>query len=242
MRRPQRLRELSQTTATIGPEATDELDLSDDDLLAELDAEFAELTSEIDRITALPQEWAKETQIQQLTMLRDEWLKKAREKKNRPQWQAKVEEALSAAFEKVVRDGTTVDLDGKMSFKLDQQTLGKEAMPVLQALFQGLTQTLAEKVVTLNLKGTHTPRDTPTADAVQAEATSPSGESDQAPSPESGPPAGGDAASPASSPATAESAPESTEAKVQIKLDFGQILGTLFKQVASNISDKKEDD
>jgi hypothetical protein len=190
----------------------------DADLTAELDAEFADLNREIERISSLPQEWAKEQQVQQLTKLRDDWLVKAREHKDRPQWQRKVEEALGSAFEKILRDGTQVGFDGKMSFRLNQDSLGTHGTPVLGTLLEGLSEVLAEKVRTFTLAAMSAKPIVASSTPVEPAAPSPAAaEAKEAPTP-------GQTAQPAQ--------PVGETPQVQIKLDLQILLGALLQPLA----------
>ncbi len=115
------------------------------EVLSELDAEFAELEVEIQRISALPQASAPE-KVALLDELRRKWKERLASKSNedeeaKPKWRQQIDKALEGAIGEIL-DDQQVDIDGNLSFSLDNDTVQKHAPKVMQALAAGLGQAM----------------------------------------------------------------------------------------------------
>lgn len=115
-------------------------------VLAEIEAEFAAISTEIQRISALPASEAPKKPAL-LAALRADWKKKAGERDpNRPEWRKSLDEALDRAIDKLMADSIVELPDGQMAFQMNNQTLQSEAPPILKALLGGFTAMLQEKL------------------------------------------------------------------------------------------------
>ncbi|MFT7580977.1 MAG: hypothetical protein ACI9MR_002651 [Myxococcota bacterium] len=118
--------------------------LDDPNVLAEIEAEFAELTAEIDRISALPTSRSPE-KAALLKGLREQWQKKSTEHGDRPEWRARIDDTISEAVGKILEDGLQETADGKLAFQLQGDSLTTHGQPVLTALLGGFQGYLAER-------------------------------------------------------------------------------------------------
>ncbi len=126
-----------------------------------IDDEFAELEQEIARITALPAGSSGE-QLALLEALRQVWTRRADERDDdRPHWLKRVDEAIARGLERIVAQSRTIDSRGALGtqIRLDGETLKKEAGPVVNALLQGLGETLLLSLVQAKQQKAENPED-----------------------------------------------------------------------------------
>lgn len=126
------------------PPPTPELD--DPALLAEIEAEFADLTREIERISAMPASMQVEKN-QLLQALRESWRNRlaAHQAADRPEWRRRLDETLNRAVDRLLEDGLHQNADGSLAFNLRGQTLQEEGGPVIRGLLDGFVHMLEEK-------------------------------------------------------------------------------------------------
>ncbi|MCA9517804.1 MAG: hypothetical protein KC635_22850, partial [Myxococcales bacterium] len=117
--------------------------LDDPALLAEIEAEFAELRAEIDRISAAPGTTGP-MKAQLLKAIRQQWRERA-VLKDRPQWRKKLDDVLGEALEKIMADGLVEGPGGQMQFQLQGSTLQDQGGPVMTALLDGFQGYLQER-------------------------------------------------------------------------------------------------
>ncbi len=119
--------------------------LDDPALLAEIEAEFAELTAEIQRISAMPSS-AAPRKSQLLEGLRASWRERlAARTGDRPEWRKKLDDTIGEAVERLLEDGIVENADGSLAFALRGDTLKNEGGPLLRGLMDGLSNMLAER-------------------------------------------------------------------------------------------------
>jgi hypothetical protein len=118
--------------------------MAGDDAKRIIDEEFAALTRELDRLAGQPRKTSKEqeTVVAAVEKLQAEWRRKLAEHPDRPEWQKRVQQALAAALGTLARDDKSFGLDGKLTLKLDGETLKKHGAPVVDALLGGLIHSL----------------------------------------------------------------------------------------------------
>ena len=120
--------------------------LDDPALLAEIEAEFAELTAEIQRISAMPSHVGPR-KSELLEALRASWRERLEAKTgDRPQWRQKLDETISRAVDRLLEDGIVENADGSIGFALRGDTLQNEGGPLLRGLLDGLSNMLTEKL------------------------------------------------------------------------------------------------
>lgn len=127
-------------------EAVDETTAAE--FMSALDAEFAELETEIARIGALPQAGTPQ-KVAMLQALRAKWKERntARvEDEDRPRWRRSIDEALQEAIGQIL-DDQAVDIDGNLAFNLETDTVQRNAPKVMQALAAGLGEAMASGAV-----------------------------------------------------------------------------------------------
>lgn len=119
--------------------------LDDPALLAEIEAEFAELTAEIQRISAMPsQVGPRKSEL--LEALRASWRERLKAKTgDRPEWRQKLDETISRAVDRLLEDGIVENADGSLGFALRGDTIQSEGGPLLRGLLDGLSHMLTEK-------------------------------------------------------------------------------------------------
>lgn len=117
--------------------------LNDPALLAEIEAEFAELRAEIDRISAMPAT-SGPRKAELLRALRKQWRERP-VSKDQPAWRAKLDVVVGAALEQIMAEGLQEGPGGNMQFQLQGSSLQDHGGPVLSALLDGFQAYLAEK-------------------------------------------------------------------------------------------------
>lgn len=119
--------------------------LDDPALLAEIEAEFAELTAEIHRISAMPSHVGPR-KSELLEALRASWRERLLAKTgDRPEWRQKLDETISRAVDRLLEDGIVENADGSLGFALRGDTIQSEGGPLLRGLLDGLSHMLTEK-------------------------------------------------------------------------------------------------
>lgn len=119
--------------------------LDDPALLAEIEAEFAELTAEIQRISAMPSHVGPR-KSELLEALRASWRERLKAKTgDRPEWRQKLDETISRAVDRLLEDGIVENADGSLGFALRGDTIQSEGGPLLRGLLDGLSHMLTEK-------------------------------------------------------------------------------------------------
>ena len=212
-------------------------DTIDADIQAEIEAEFAELTAEIDRINALPQTAAPE-KVAMLEALRTQWRgreRKAAEDDDRPEWRRSIDDAVSQAVDGLLTDGLDVDLDGNIQFDLQGESMKIHGQPVVDALIGGLQATLADRF--------------PAISAASQAGVDPGrmlmatllGGLDQAVRSRTERPTAPTKATPASEEAPAEGTPAAKGA-VKMNIDFSALIGALLKPPAAKDDSPPEAD
>ncbi|TNF26645.1 MAG: hypothetical protein EP329_20915, partial [Deltaproteobacteria bacterium] len=119
--------------------------LDDPQLLAEIEAEFAELTAEIEKINALPRSMTPK-KAELIKDLKRQWLAKRAESGDRPEWRKRMDDAIGEAITKVLEDGIQETPDGRMEFALQNDSLQVHGGPLMEALLTGFKHMLAEKL------------------------------------------------------------------------------------------------
>lgn len=128
------------------PSEPQRLEDVDPAVLAEIEAEFAAITQEIQRISAMPRS-SGTRKAEMLKAIRGDWEKRAAERSpDRPEWRKRLDAALDQAIDKMLVD-SLVDLpDGSVAFQLNSNTMQSEAPPLLKALLDGIIATWQEKL------------------------------------------------------------------------------------------------
>jgi len=123
--------------------------VDDPALLAEIEAEFAELTREIERISAMPRSMAPE-KGKLIEALRASWRTRleSAEVKDRPEWRQRLDVTLGNAVDKLIQDGIQENADGSLGFSLRSDTLQAEGGPVIRSLLDGFAHILEERFPT----------------------------------------------------------------------------------------------
>ena len=119
--------------------------LEDPELLAEIEAEFAELTAELERINALPRSMAPK-KAELVKSLREQWFAKQGARPDRPEWRKKMDDALGEAISKILEDGIQETGDGRLEFALRNDSVQTHGGPLMEALLVGFRQMLTEKL------------------------------------------------------------------------------------------------
>ncbi len=112
-----------------------------------LDDELAELKREIDRITHItPRVVADPTgMLAALKGLQKEWTDRGAARPDAPEWRRRLDAALAEAFQKIVRDGQTVDAQGNITFRLDAGALEQHGAPVVTQVLESLEAQFVKK-------------------------------------------------------------------------------------------------
>ena len=209
----------------------------DPEVRAEIEAEFAELTAEIERINALPQTAAPE-KAAMLEALRQQWRERrpvAVSQEGAPPWRRAFDVAIGDAVDGLLTEGLDVDLDGNIQFDLQSDSLKMHGQPVVDALLTGLQATLAERFPALGAAtkaGVDPGRMFMAAllgglEQVVSSSIKPSATSEDVPS-------------------DAKAAPEGGDSAVKMSVDFGGLIGALLKPpkpaTAEDAPDGAEDD
>ena len=119
--------------------------LDDPALLAEIEAEFAELTAEIQRISAMPS-GAAPRKSELLESLRASWRARlAARTGERPEWRKRLDDTIGQAVDRLLEDGIVENPDGSLAFALRGDTLKNEGGPLLRGLMDGLSNLLSER-------------------------------------------------------------------------------------------------
>ncbi len=120
--------------------------VDDPALLAEIEAEFAELTREIERISAMPRSIAPQKQ-QLVEALRASWRTRLDERggKERPEWRQRLDTTIGKAIDRLLEDGIQENPDGSLGFALRGDTLQSEGGPVMRGLLEGFAHMLEER-------------------------------------------------------------------------------------------------
>ena len=114
--------------------------LDDPALLAEIEAEFAELTREIQRISAMPKN-AGPRKSELLEALRQSWRERLVSRGgDRPEWRKKLDETIGRAVDRLLEDGIVENADGSLGFALRGDTVQNEGGPLLRGLLDGLSR------------------------------------------------------------------------------------------------------
>lgn len=119
--------------------------LDDPALLAEIEAEFAELTREIQRISAMPANVGPR-KSELLEALRQSWRDRLISRGvDKPEWRQRLDETIGRAVDRLLEDGIVENADGSLGFALRGDTLQNEGGPLLRGLLDGLSNMLTEK-------------------------------------------------------------------------------------------------
>ncbi|HRE91623.1 MAG TPA: hypothetical protein PK095_21065, partial [Myxococcota bacterium] len=128
------------TQTTTEPEGLD-----DPALLAEIEAEFAELTAEIQRISAMPASVGPR-KSELLEALRASWRERLKLKTaDRPEWRQRLDDTIGRAVDRLLEDGLVENADGSIGFALRGDTIQSEGGPLMRGLLEGLSNMLTEK-------------------------------------------------------------------------------------------------
>src|SRR5690349_10319966 len=123
---------------------TDPLGLDDPALLAEIEAEFAEMTQEIQRISMMPRSAAPD-KSRMIEALRDSWKKRAGAVGDRPEWRKKLDDVIGKAVDRLLDDGLTENADGSIAFAFKGDTLTEAGGPVIRGLMESFAHILEER-------------------------------------------------------------------------------------------------
>lgn len=125
---------------------TDPQGVDDPALLAEIEAEFAELTREIERISAMPRSMAPE-KGKLIEALRASWRTRldGANVKERPEWRQRLDATIGHAVDRLLEDGIQENPDGSLGFALRGDTLQAEGGPVIRGLLDGFAHILEER-------------------------------------------------------------------------------------------------
>jgi len=118
--------------------------LNDPALLAEIEAEFAELTREIERISAMPRSMAPE-KSKLLQALKASWKSRFEAHGDRPEWRQRLDASIGHAVDRLLEEGLVENADGSLAFNLRGDILQSEGGPVLRGLVDGLVHVLEAK-------------------------------------------------------------------------------------------------
>ena len=119
--------------------------LDDPALLAEIEAEFAELSAELERIHQLPRSMAPK-KAELVRGLREQWAQKQAARPDRPEWRQRLDDALGEALGRILEDGIQETADGKLAFTLNQDSVQSYGGPLLTAVLDGFRHMLADKL------------------------------------------------------------------------------------------------
>lgn len=118
--------------------------LDDPALLAEIEAEFAELTKEIERISAMPRTMAPQ-KSQLVEALRASWRERLEARGDRPEWRQRLDRTIGNAVDRLLEEGIQENPDGSLAFALRGETLQQEGGPLLKGLVEGFAHMMMEK-------------------------------------------------------------------------------------------------
>jgi len=126
---------------TLDPQGVD-----DPALLAEIEAEFAELTREIERISAMPRSMAPE-KGKLIEALRSSWRSRldVAGVKDRPEWRQRLDTTIGHAVDRLLETGIQENSDGSLGFALRGDVLQAEGGPVIRGLLEGFANMLEER-------------------------------------------------------------------------------------------------
>lgn len=130
-----------------GPEGTSgvaEPGLDDPALLAEIEAEFAELAQEIARINAMPRE-AVPVKAKLLEELKRQWRERIAKRGDKPEWRERLDQTLTTAIEALLEHGLQENPDGSLGFALRGDVVQTHGGKVMRALIEGFQNLLAER-------------------------------------------------------------------------------------------------
>lgn len=125
-------------------EGAGESRLDDPALIAEIEAEFAELTAELERIQAMPRSMAPK-KAELVKSLREQWFAKQEARADRPEWRKKMDDALGEALTHILEDGIQETPDGRLEFGLRGDSVQTHGQPLISALLDGFQQMLVER-------------------------------------------------------------------------------------------------
>jgi hypothetical protein len=119
--------------------------LDDPALIAEIEAEFAELTRDLARIsTTHGMRGPRRAEL--LEALRTSWRARIVQKtQDRPAWRERLDEVLDKAVDRLLEDGLVENPDGSVGFAIRGDTLTSEGGPVLRGLLDGFAHMLTER-------------------------------------------------------------------------------------------------
>ncbi len=118
--------------------------LEDPALLAEIEAEFADLTREIERISAMPLAMAPQ-KTKLIEALRASWRGKIETHSDRPEWRQRLDETVGRAVDRLLESGIQENPDGSLGFNLRGDVLQAEGGPLMRGLLDGFVHILEEK-------------------------------------------------------------------------------------------------
>jgi len=118
--------------------------LDDPALLAEIEAEFAELTKEIERISAMPRTMAPQ-KSQLVEALRASWRERLEARGDRPEWRQRLDRTIGHAVDRLLEEGIQENPDGSLAFALRGETLQQEGGPLMKGLVEGFAHMMMEK-------------------------------------------------------------------------------------------------
>ncbi len=130
-----------------GPEGTSgvaEPGLDDPALLAEIEAEFAELAQEIARINAMPRE-AVPVKAKLLEELKRQWRERIAKRGDKPEWRERLDQTLTVAIEALLEHGLQENPDGSLGFALRGDVVQEHGGKVMRALIEGFQNLLTER-------------------------------------------------------------------------------------------------
>jgi hypothetical protein len=130
-----------------GPDGTSggaEPGLEDPALLAEIEAEFAELAQEIARINAMPRE-AVPVKAKLLEELKRQWRERFSKRGDKPEWRERLDQTLTVAIEALLEHGLQENPDGSLGFALRGDVVQEHGGKVMRGLIEGFQNLLAER-------------------------------------------------------------------------------------------------
>ncbi len=126
------------------PSNPDPQGLEDPALLAEIEAEFADLTREIERISAMPSAMAPQ-KSKLIEALRASWREKIKTHGDRPEWRQRLDDTVGRAVDRLLESGIQENPDGSLAFALRGDVLQAEGGPLMRGLLDGFVHILEEK-------------------------------------------------------------------------------------------------
>ncbi|MFO0747242.1 MAG: hypothetical protein U1F43_16485 [Myxococcota bacterium] len=128
------------------PSEPQRLEDVDPAVLAEIEAEFASITQEIQRISAMPRSSAPK-KAELLKQIRADWKAKSESRSpDRPEWRQRLDTAVDAAIDKLLVDSLVDMPDGQIGFQLRGDSMQTEAPPIIRALLDGLFANWQERL------------------------------------------------------------------------------------------------